>query len=44
VAKPSSIDTRTMWHPGYLASQRIRKRIEEAMDLLKDHKPEIITA
>jgi transposase len=35
VARPSSIDARTTRHPGYLASQRIRKRIEEAFGWAK---------
>jgi transposase len=35
----SAIDARTTRHPGYLASQRIRKRIEEAFGWGKDGRP-----
>jgi transposase len=35
VQRPSSIDDRTTRHPGYLASQRLRKRIEEAFGWAK---------
>ena len=35
VHRPSSIDDRTTRHPGYLASQRLRKRIEEAFGWAK---------
>ena len=31
----SAIDGRTTRHPGYVASQRIRKRIEEAFGWIK---------
>ena len=31
----SAIDKRTTRHPGYVASQRIRKRIEEAFGWMK---------
>ena len=35
----SAIDARTTRHPGYLASQRIRKRIEECFGWGKDDRP-----
>ncbi len=35
----SAIDTRTTRHPGYLASQRLRKRIEECFGWGKDGRP-----
>ena len=35
----SAIDGRTTRHPGYAASQRIRKRIEEALRLDQDGRP-----
>jgi hypothetical protein len=34
--RDSAIDARTMRHPGYLVSQRIRKRIEECFGWGKD--------
>jgi transposase len=41
IARPggSAIDARTTRHGGYLASQRIRKRIEEAFGWAKDGRP-----
>jgi transposase len=33
--RPSAIDKRTTRHPGYAASQRVRKRIEEAFGWIK---------
>jgi transposase len=33
--RKSAIDGRTTWHPGYAASQRIRKRIEEIFGWVK---------
>jgi len=35
----SAIDARTTRHPGYIASQRIRKRIEECFGWSKDGRP-----
>jgi len=35
----SAIDARTTRHAGYLASQRIRKRIEECFGWSKDGRP-----
>src|SRR6185312_5360857 len=35
----SAIDARTTRHPGYLASQRLRKRIEECFGWGKDGRP-----
>ena len=37
--RDSAIDARTMRHPGYLLSQRIRKRIEECFGWGKDGRP-----
>ena len=38
-ARSSAIDGRTTRHAGYLASQRIRKRIEECFGWSKDGRP-----
>lgn len=35
----SAIDARTTRHPGYIASQRVRKRIEECFGWAKDARP-----
>lgn len=35
----SAIDTRTTRHPGYLANQRLRERIEECFGWGKDGRP-----
>ena len=37
--RDSAIDARTTRHPGYVASQRIRKRIEECFGWVKDGRP-----
>jgi hypothetical protein len=37
--RDSAIDARTTRHPGYVVSQRIRKRIEECFGWGKDGRP-----
>ena len=33
--RASALDQRTIWHPGYLVSQKKRKRVEETFGWLK---------